>query len=254
MCRPQSLARRWAGLRAKRRASPGLGRQCKFLVSHRVGKMLKSVSVFLKCAVFIALRRRRIRAVFWWRLCVVLCWQNVKICECLLATPSFQCIGGGSVPPPLVRRCLAGRYKIFGRAARQSVPPQRIYAGLGGGAKSFFSVVLWQNVGGGATAIFWAVVSCWQNVTFCERLLEMPSFQCIGGGSVPPPMQLPDAGPGGAPKGASPGLGGGLNAIFCLVSGASCVGKRVAGVKQVWQCSVLLGVWRRYELRLLKLL
>ena len=67
------------------------------------------------------------------------------------------------------------------------------------------------------------------------------------------PDALPDAGPGSAPKGASPGLGGGLNAIFCLVSGASSVGKRVAGVKQVWQCSVLLAVWRRYELRLLKL-
>ena len=67
------------------------------------------------------------------------------------------------------------------------------------------------------------------------------------------PNQLPDAGPGGAPKGASPGLGGGFNAIFCLVSGASSVGKRVAGVKQVWQCSVLLAVWRRYELRLSKL-
>ena len=66
------------------------------------------------------------------------------------------------------------------------------------------------------------------------------------------PNALPDAGPGGAPKGASPGLGGGLNAIFCLVSGASSVGKCVAGVKQVWQWSVLLAVWRRYELRLLK--
>ena len=30
--------------------------------------------------------------------------------------------------------------------------------------------------------------------------------------------------------------------------------KRVVGVKQVWQCNVLLAVWRRYELRLLKLL
>ena len=67
------------------------------------------------------------------------------------------------------------------------------------------------------------------------------------------PNQLPDAGPGGALKGASPGLGGGLNAIFCLVSGASSMGKCVAGVKQVWQCSVLLAVWRRYELRLLQL-
>ena len=67
------------------------------------------------------------------------------------------------------------------------------------------------------------------------------------------PNALPDAGPGDAPKGASPSLGGGLNAIFCLVSGASSVGKCVAGVKQVWQCSVLLAVWRHYELRLLKL-
>ena len=67
------------------------------------------------------------------------------------------------------------------------------------------------------------------------------------------PDALPDVGLGGALKGASPGLGRGLNAIFCLVSGASSVGKRVAGVKQVWQCSVLLAVWRRYELRLLKL-
>ena len=67
------------------------------------------------------------------------------------------------------------------------------------------------------------------------------------------PNQLPDVGPGGAPKGASSSLGGGLNAIFCLVSGASSVGKRVARVKQVWQCNVLLAVWRRYELHLLKL-
>ena len=45
------------------------------------------------------------------------------------------------------------------------------------------------------------------------------------------PNQLPDVGPGGALKGASLGLGGGLNAIFYLVSGASSMGKRVAGVK-----------------------
>ena len=43
---------------------------------------------------------------------IVLCWQNVKMCECLLATPSFQCIGGGSVPPPISCRTL-------GRAARR---------------------------------------------------------------------------------------------------------------------------------------
>ena len=44
--------------------------------------------------------------------CVVPCWQNVKICEGLLQMPSFQCIGGGSVLPPISCRTL-------GRAARQ---------------------------------------------------------------------------------------------------------------------------------------
>ena len=43
---------------------------------------------------------------------VVLCWENFKICECLLAMPSFQCIGGGSVP--LLMPC-----RTLGRAARQ---------------------------------------------------------------------------------------------------------------------------------------
>ena len=43
--------------------------------------------------------------------------------------------------------------------------------GFGGGAEPFFSVVL-----------------CWQNDKFYECLLGMPSFQSIGGGSVPPPM------------------------------------------------------------------
>ena len=38
--------------------------------------------------------------------------KNFKICECLLAMPSFQCIGGGSVPPPMPCRTL-------GRAARR---------------------------------------------------------------------------------------------------------------------------------------
>ena len=43
---------------------------------------------------------------------VVLYWQNDKFCECLLATLSFQCIGGSSVPPPMPCRTL-------GRAARR---------------------------------------------------------------------------------------------------------------------------------------
>ena len=58
-----------------------------------------------------------------------------------------------------------------------------------------------------------------------------------------PPITLLDAGPGGASKGASLGLGGGLNAIFCLVLGVSYVGKCVVGVKQRWQCSVVLAIW-----------
>ena len=86
--------------------------------------------------------------------------------------------------------------------------------GLGGGAESFFSVVL-----------------CWQNVKMCECLLANAQLSMHQGRQCAAPNQLPDAGPGGAPKGASPGLGGGVNAIFCLVSGTSSVGKCVAGVK-----------------------
>ena len=78
-------------------------------------------------------------------------------------------------------------------------------------------------------------------------------FLMHGGWQCAAPNALLDAGPGGTAKAASPGPGRGLNAIFCLVSGASSVGKCVAGVKQVWQCSVLLAVWRRYKLRLLQL-
>ena len=88
---------------------------------------------------------------------VVLCWQNVKFCECLLATPSFQCIKVGSVPPQWLPDAGPG-------GALKGASP-----GLGGGAESFFSVVL-----------------CWQNVKMCECLLATPSFQCIGGGSVRP--------------------------------------------------------------------
>ena len=73
------------------------------------------------------------------------------------------------------------------------------------------------SLGGGANAFF-CVVSCWQNVKIFECFLEMRGFQCIGGGSAPPPPELPDARPGDAPKGTSPGLGARINAFFCGVS------------------------------------
>ena len=91
---------------------------------------------------------------------VVLCWQNVKICKCLLATPSFLCIGAGSVPPPISCRTLS-------RAARRKARHLALEE---------------------APILFFSVVLCCQNVKFCEFLLAMPSFQCIGGGSVPPPI------------------------------------------------------------------
>ena len=91
---------------------------------------------------------------------IVLCWQNVKICECLLATPSFQCIKGGSVPPPMPCRTL-------GRVARRKARRQAFAE---------------------APILFFSVVLCWQNVKICECLLATSSFQCIGAGSVPPPI------------------------------------------------------------------
>ena len=76
VCRPQCLARRWAGQRAERRVAwPWRRRRIFFSLLYCVGK-------------------------------------NVKMCEFLLATPSFQCIGGGSVPPPMPCRTL-------GRVTRQ---------------------------------------------------------------------------------------------------------------------------------------
>ena len=55
--------------------------------------------------------------------CVVLCWQNVKICECLLGMPSFQCIGGGSVLPPMPCQtlCQAARRKAHRLALAEAL-------------------------------------------------------------------------------------------------------------------------------------
>ena len=91
---------------------------------------------------------------------VVLCWQNVKTYECLLGMPSFQCIGAGSVPPPMACRTL-GRTALR-KAHRLALAEVLI--------------------------LFFFIVLCWQNIKICECLLATPSFQCIGAGSVPPPM------------------------------------------------------------------
>ena len=44
------------------------------------------------------------------------------------------------------------------------------------------------------------------------------------GGWCAAPNEFPNTGPDDAPKGESPGLGGGVHAFFCLVSGLQCVG------------------------------
>ena len=91
--------------------------------------------------------------------CVVLCWQSVKICECSLATPSFHCIGGDSVPPPIACRTLGRAVHRKARRLALVEAPMQVFG----------------------------VALCWQNVKICEYFLKMRGFHCIGGGNVPPP-------------------------------------------------------------------
>ena len=84
---------------------------------------------------------------------VVLCWQNVKMCGCLFATPSFQCIGGGSVPPPMPCRTL-------GQAVRRKARRLALAE---------------------APILFFSVVLCWQNFKkFVNVCLQCPVFNALG--------------------------------------------------------------------------
>ena len=82
--------------------------------------------------------------------------------------------------------------------------PKGASPGLGGGAESFFSVVL-----------------CWQNVKMSEFLLATPSFQCIGAGSVPPSINCRTLGRAARRKARRLALAEALN-LFSL---SYCVGK-----------------------------
>ena len=90
-------------------------------------------------------------------------------------------------------------------------------SGLGGGAESFFSVVL-----------------CWHNVKMCECLLAMSSFQCIGGGSVPPPMPCRTLGRAARRKACRLALAEALN-LFSL---SYCVGTTLKCVNVCLQCPI----------------
>ena len=92
--------------------------------------------------------------------------------------------------------------------------------GLDGGAESFFFVVL-----------------CSQNVKMCEFLLAMPSFQCIGGGSVPPPMPCRTLGRATRQKAHCLALAE-APIFFISLSLLYCVGKTLKFVNVCLQCLV----------------
>ena len=86
--------------------------------------------------------------------------------------------GGGAASPSTVEGKIE-MVKIFLEMKCFSLPQ---HAGLGNAAKGTSPAL-----GGGAEPFFFVVLCC-QNDKFCEFLLAMPSFQCIGASSVSPPM------------------------------------------------------------------
>ena len=78
------------------------------------------------------------------------------------------------------------------------------------------------GLGGGLNGCFCAV--CLQ---FCEKNSDWfnAQFSLHWGRCCTAPNELPNAGPGDVPKGASPGLGGGLNGCFCAVCACNSVKK-----------------------------
>ena len=124
---------------------------------------------------------------------------------------ALKTVEGPPAPPPLTVRNRMFYQKIEKTNCASLPPhaglgdvPKGVLPGLGGGAKPFFSVVL-----------------CWQNDKFCECLLATPSFQCIGGGSVPPPMPCRTLGWAARRKAHRLALAEALN-LFSL---SYCVGK-----------------------------
>ena len=63
---------------------------------------------------------------------------------------------------------------------------------------------------------------------FCEKNAMHwfnAQFSLHWGRCCTAPNELPNAGPGDVPKGASPGLGGGFNGCFCAVCACNSVKK-----------------------------
>ena len=168
---PPPMPCRTLGRAARRKACPLALAEAPnlFSLSYCVGKTLKCVNVWLQCPVFNALGQ--------------------------------QCAAPDALPD-----------------AGPGGAPKGISSGLGGGAESFFFVVL-----------------CWQNVKMCECLLATPSFQCIGGGSVPPPMPCRTVGWAARRKARRLALEEAPN-LFSL---SYCVGKTLKSVNFCLQCPVL---------------